>query len=114
MILIRDFNNGEPIEILKGHLNTILTLIFKSDKLFSGSVDCMIREWDVKNNYVCSRIFKFNEPIQKISLLNDQNILVFATWGDNKINFLDLQKNKISSSYKALNNKIEDFLVIKN
>lgn len=79
-----------PISLI-GHTNKVLHLeaVPGTDKLFSCSLDCTVRQWQTSSAF-CERVIKFQDPVNICKLHLEMNALFCASW-DKQIRALDLE-----------------------
>ncbi|CDW73833.1 wd40 repeat-containing protein [Stylonychia lemnae] len=125
LIQIKDLYTGDAISVLFGHLNFIQTLYFCENSLFSGSTDCMIREWDMKDNYICKNIYKFNDPIQKIqeyfgyqgvftSIISYKDKFLITGQDDGSVKFWNIKTKQIIEDLPGHLNAVTSFTFLDN
>jgi len=101
---------GELINLLIGHRERINCITSTDGSLiYSASSDCSIRAWDTKTGY-CDSVYKLTDPISSIAISYSKNIMYASSW-DKMIRTVDLEANKVTSSFVASKEAIKVMLV---
>lgn len=77
--------------------------------LFSSSQDCTVRQWDIKDNHNCVRIFKMQDPCNFTCVHKEHNLLFTASW-DKIVRAIDLKTAEIDRSFVASTQAIKCML----
>jgi WD40 repeat protein len=82
-----------------GHTNKINHLMIVPDTLdlISVSNDCTMRQWNMKN-FMCTRLFKFADPITYVLYHQPKNLLFCSSW-DKQVRAIDYEKGTVESAF---------------
>ncbi len=98
-----DLNKNKTISKIKSHEYGLWSIYIINENLYlTGSEDCLLKLWDIRENNQCISINKsHNSSINSIIKLDfNENILLTGSY-DEKINFIDLRQFK--SEIKKIN-----------
>jgi len=111
LICYRDLRDESFEHPLIGHTNRINHLegLPDSDKLFSSSNDCTVRQWAADQG-ACERIFKFNDPIFVSRICLEKGLLYTASW-DKQVRAIQLDSGQVDSSFVASREAIKSLLI---
>merc|ERR1712113_793407 len=110
-IRVYDYSTCHRLNLFKGHVNKITALQMDThdDLLYSSSMDCTIRVWDISKK-TCSQIICFSFAV--ISLALDPECNMLATCHRNQIgiyiwiNKMKLKKNNTKLLFQELKKKV--------
>jgi WD40 repeat protein len=88
-----------------GHTNKINHLTFEKNYLFSASMDCTVRQWNVASE-TCIRIYKFADPIFYSCVHEQHNLLFTGSW-DKIVRAIDLKTGEVDRSFVASRDAIK-------
>jgi len=105
-VIVLDYKKGEVLhQLSKDNTSSITALAFaQGNRLFSGSFDGNIREWNIQNGQV-TRSLKLDKPVSSLSLDPQGTLLATASIG---IKVWDLASNRVLKKFAGHTGKVID------
>ena len=100
---------------LLGHTNKInhLEPCEAIGRVFSCSNDCTLREWSIQQIGICTRVFKFQDPINVCKLHMEKGMLFTGCW-DRQIRAIIYETGVVDRAFLAANSAIKALHIHEN